>query len=85
MANLVNNIKQGSPSWMVALTTALMALATYGPQAVASLPGSVSQTTQDWLQWIFGNLAIIMGVTTMISKSKTASSTDLIGGRPNDR
>lgn len=81
MANLVNNIKQGSPSWMVALTTVLTALAQYGPQAVASLPGSVSTTTQAWLQWIFGNLAIIMGVTTLISKSnQIAGAFDGPGG-----
>ncbi len=80
MANLVNNIKHGSPSWMVALTTLLTVLAAYGPQAVASLPGSVSHTTQEWLQWIFGNLAIVMGVTTLVSKSTSVRTFDGPGG-----
>ncbi len=66
---------------MVIVTTILTALATYGPQAIATLPGSVSQTTQDWLQWIFGNLAIVMGLTAMVSKSKTVN---LIGDRDKD-
>lgn len=78
MANLKQSIKQPSPSWMVAATTVLIALAQYGPAAVASLPGGVPQNVIDWLHWGLGNLAIIMGVTTLASRSK------LVGGRDKD-
>lgn len=81
MAKLKENIKQPSPSWMVAATTILMALAQYGPAAVASLPGGVPQNVIDWLHWGFGNLAIVMGVTAFVSRSKSG----IVGGRPDDR
>lgn len=82
MAKLsVNNIKQPSPSWMVAVSTILMALAIYGPDAVASMPGTVSPNVQAWLKWIFERLAIAMGVTTLVSKSKYSS---IIGSRDKD-
>ncbi len=63
---------------MVAATTILMALAQYGPAAIASLPGGVPKNVIDWLQWGIGNLAIIMGVTTLATRSK------LVGGRDKD-
>lgn len=76
MAKLKENIKQPSPSWMVAATTILVALAQYGPAAIASLPGGVPKSVVDWLQWGIGNLAIIMGVTALATKSKLVGSRD---------
>lgn len=81
MAKLKDNIKQPSPSWMVAATTVLMALAQYGPAAVASLPGGVPKNVIEWLQWGLANLAIIMGVTTFVSRSKHSN---LVGSRDKD-
>lgn len=77
MAKLsVKNIKQPSPSWMVAATTILVALAVYGPDAIASMPGSVSPNVQAWLKWTFERLAILMGVTALATKSKLVGSRD---------
>lgn len=76
MAKLKENIKQPSPSWMVAATTVLVILATYGPDAIASMPGSVSPDVQAWLEWAFKRLAIIMGLTTLATKSKLVGSRD---------
>ena len=74
----VKNIKQPSPSWMVAVSTLLMILAVYGPDAIASMPGSISTNVQVWLKWGIERLAIMMGVTTLATKSK------LVGGRDKD-
>jgi len=78
MAKLKESIKQPSPSWMVAVSTLLMILAVYGPDAIASMPGSISPNIQAWLKWAFERLAIIMGVTTLASRSK------LVGDRDKD-
>lgn len=63
------NLNQSSPSWLVNVTAVLVTLATVGPELVDKMPGSVSDVTKEWLQWVLGAIAMVFSITTALSKN----------------
>lgn len=74
------NVKQDSPAWLVNVTAVSIFLASYGPDIIDKMPGGISDLTKDWLHWVLGTIATVLGVSAAFAKGSR-----IIGGRPNDR
>lgn len=70
MTDMLNNTKHTSPAWMINITGILAILTPLLPNLVATLPGSISDNTRSWINWIMQALTAVSAAITMLSKSK---------------
>lgn len=71
----IKNTKHASPAWLVNLTAVAIFIATFGPDIVDKMPGGVSDLTKEWLHWVLGVIATVLGTTTAMSRR----SSDVVG------
>lgn len=70
----INNVNHSSPKWLVNLTGALAIITPILPSFVQTMPGSVSDTTKDWILWVMSIITGLSAAITMLTKSKHVSS-----------
>lgn len=67
----VSQINKDTPAWATKMTAIIAALALVAPDLIASLPGTVSPITREWLEWILKALAAISAlIAVFVGKSE---------------
>lgn len=80
----IKNTKHASPAWLVNLTAALTMITMVMPGLIDKMPGTVSETTKDWLHLMLEFITAIVGIITALSRKSqetaTFSSSDVEAG-----